>query len=95
MEAQAMCFMAGASSIFAGDKLLTTPNPEFNEDLEMFRILGLEPKESFTDGAQPESKPDQKIEERKMKEAQREQELAEARAKVRNGEFEPRKVTTV
>ena len=95
MEAQAMCFMAGASSIFAGDKLLTTPNPEFNEDLEMFRILGLEPKKSFTDGAQPESKPDQKIEERKMKEAQREQELAEARAKVRNGEFEPRKVTTV
>src|SRR6202000_3193977 len=27
---QAMCFMAGANSIFAGDKLLTTPNPEFN-----------------------------------------------------------------
>jgi biotin synthase len=32
MEAQALCFMGGAGSIFAGDKLLTTPNPEFNED---------------------------------------------------------------
>ena len=40
MEGQALCFMAGASSIFAGDKLLTTPNPEFNEDKEMFEILG-------------------------------------------------------
>lgn len=47
MEAQAMCFLAGAGSIFAGDKLLTTPNPEFNEDLAMFKILGLEPKEAF------------------------------------------------
>ncbi|HKC67574.1 MAG TPA: biotin synthase BioB, partial [Bacteroidia bacterium] len=44
MEAQALCFMAGASSIFAGDKLLTTPNPCFNEDMEMFNILGLTPK---------------------------------------------------
>lgn len=47
MEAQALCFLAGAGSIFAGDKLLTTPNPEFNEDLEMFKILGLEPREAF------------------------------------------------
>ncbi len=47
MEAQALCFMAGAGSIFAGDKLLTTPNPEFNEDKEMFEILGLIPKEAF------------------------------------------------
>ncbi len=37
-EGQAMCFMAGASSIFAGDKLLTTPNPEYNEDMELFNI---------------------------------------------------------
>ncbi len=44
MEGQALCFMAGANSIFAGDKLLTTPNPEFNEDLELFSILGLQPK---------------------------------------------------
>ena len=47
---QAMCFMAGANSIFAGDKLLTTPNPEFNADMEMFRILGLKPKEAFANG---------------------------------------------
>jgi biotin synthase len=47
---QGMCFMAGANSIFAGDKLLTTPNPEFNSDKEMFRILGLTPKAAFADG---------------------------------------------
>jgi biotin synthase len=46
-EGQALCFMAGANSIFAGDKLLTTPNPDFNEDMEMFKILGLTPKEAF------------------------------------------------
>ncbi|MBS1646840.1 MAG: biotin synthase BioB [Bacteroidetes bacterium] len=49
MEAQALCFMAGASSIFAGDKLLTTPNPEFNQDMEMFKILGLSPKAAFSE----------------------------------------------
>jgi biotin synthase len=48
-EAQALCFLAGANSIFAGDKLLTTPNPEFNEDMELFGILGLEPAEAFSD----------------------------------------------
>lgn len=47
MEGQALCFMAGANSIFAGDKLLTTPNPEFNQDMEMFRLLGLTPREAF------------------------------------------------
>jgi biotin synthase len=51
---QALCFMAGANSIFAGDKLLTTPNPEFNSDMEMFRVLGLKPKEAFADA--PEKK---------------------------------------
>ena len=40
-EAQALCFMAGAGSIFCGDRLLTTPNPEFNDDMEMFEDLGL------------------------------------------------------
>jgi biotin synthase len=44
---QALCFMAGANSIFAGDKLLTTPNPSFDEDNAMFRLLGLTPRESF------------------------------------------------
>ncbi len=46
MSEQALCFLAGANSIFAGDKLLTTPNPAFNEDLKMFEILGLSPKKS-------------------------------------------------
>ena len=46
---QAMCFMAGANSIFAGDKLLTTPNPEFNSDMEMFKVLGLTPKAALAD----------------------------------------------
>ena len=67
MEAQALCFMAGAGSIFAGDKLLTTPNPEYNEDQEMFSILGLIPKESFADAPQPETKPDQILIERKQR----------------------------
>jgi biotin synthase len=47
MSEQALCFMAGANSIFAGDKLLTTPNPEFNEDMRMFEILGLTHKKPF------------------------------------------------
>lgn len=44
---QALCFMAGANSIFAGDKLLTTPNPSFEEDNMMFQLLGLKPREAF------------------------------------------------
>lgn len=40
-EAQALCFMAGANSIFAGDKLLTTPNPEIDADQALFKTLGL------------------------------------------------------
>lgn len=49
MAEQALCFLAGANSIFAGDKLLTTANPEFNEDMHMFEILGLTPKAAFAD----------------------------------------------
>jgi biotin synthase len=52
-EDQAFCFMAGANSIFAGDKLLTTPNPEVNEDKELFHLLGLKPRASFKDKTQP------------------------------------------
>lgn len=44
---QALCFMAGANSIFTGDKLLTTPNPEFSEDKALFDSLGLRGKEPF------------------------------------------------
>jgi biotin synthase len=46
---QALCFMAGANSIFAGDKLLTTPNPSFDEDNAMFELLGLKPRAAFKD----------------------------------------------
>ena len=46
-EAQALCFMAGANSIFAGDKLLTTPNPAFTQDTELFNTLGLRSREPF------------------------------------------------
>ncbi|MCS7029127.1 MAG: biotin synthase BioB [Bacteroidia bacterium] len=47
LEAQALCFMAGANSIFAGDKLLTTPNPSYIDDQKMFSILGLKAKKPF------------------------------------------------
>ncbi len=40
---QALCFHAGANSIFYGEKLLTTDNPEHNEDLALFKRLGLSP----------------------------------------------------
>ena len=48
---QALCFMAGANSIFSGEKLLTTPNPDFDQDKMMFELLGLKPRESFKEAA--------------------------------------------
>ncbi|MDG3582618.1 MULTISPECIES: biotin synthase BioB [Galbibacter] len=54
-EGQAMCFFAGANSIFAGDKLLTTPNPDVSEDMQMFKMLGLNPQKPFVKKAQPET----------------------------------------
>ena len=51
---QALCFMAGANSIFAGDKLLTTPNPAFDDDNAMFQLLGLKPREAFKEAKQVE-----------------------------------------
>jgi len=47
MEEQALCFMAGANSIFAGEQLLTTPNPEVNADKEMFQTLNLKPRAAY------------------------------------------------
>lgn len=41
---QALCFLAGANSIFYGEKLLTTANPETNKDMRMFAKLGLRPE---------------------------------------------------
>ena len=40
---QALCFFAGANSIFYGEKLLTTGNPEAQRDDALFGALGLEP----------------------------------------------------
>ncbi len=54
---QALCFMAGANSIFAGEKLLTTPNPDFDTDMQMFKMLGLTPRKPFKEATivkQPE-----------------------------------------
>lgn len=47
LEEQALCFLAGANSIFAGDKLLTTANPSVVQDKEMFQILNLKPRKSY------------------------------------------------
>lgn len=44
IEEQALCFMAGANSIFTGEKLLTTDNNELNADRRMFELLGLKPR---------------------------------------------------
>lgn len=53
-EAQALCFLAGANSIFSGDKLLTTPNPGESADQRLFDALGLVNKEPFQDGERPD-----------------------------------------
>ena len=41
-EAQMLCMMAGANSIFYGDKLLTTPNPDADDDMALIRDVGLQ-----------------------------------------------------
>lgn len=46
-EEQALCFLSGANSIFAGDKLLTTPNPGVKSDQELFQRLDLKPRPAF------------------------------------------------
>lgn len=45
-EAQALCFMAGANSIFYGDRLLTTDNPQSDHDLQLFAKLGIQIQEN-------------------------------------------------
>lgn len=46
-ETQALCFLAGANSIFVGDQLLTTSNPGADRDSNLFDKLGLSPMEAF------------------------------------------------
>ena len=45
-ETQALCFLAGANSIFYGPKLLTTPNPGADRDRELMNRLGIVPMQS-------------------------------------------------
>jgi len=54
-EGQALCFFAGANSIFAGDKLLTTPNPDVEQDMKLFELLGLEPQKAFVNKERPKT----------------------------------------
>lgn len=48
-QTQALCFMAGANSVFYGCKLLTTPNPDENKDLALFKKLNINPERIETD----------------------------------------------
>lgn len=50
---QALCFLAGANSIFYGDKLLVTGNPDANADLQLLRKLGLRSRQTQEEGAAP------------------------------------------
>jgi biotin synthase len=45
-ESVVLCFMAGANSIFVGERLLTTPNPGPDEDAQLLEELGMRPMES-------------------------------------------------
>lgn len=49
-EQQALCFLAGANSIFAGEKLLTVANTPVDKDEEMFQFLGLKKRPAFAKG---------------------------------------------
>ena len=44
-EAQLLCMLAGANSVFFGDKLLTTGNPAYAEDMALFEAAGISPLE--------------------------------------------------
>jgi biotin synthase len=46
-ETVLLCFLAGANSIFYGEKLLTTPNPAIDEDSDLLSELGLKPMRSL------------------------------------------------
>lgn len=52
-EAQALCFFAGANSIFYGDKLLTAGNPGVDEDRQLLETLGLHAQAPYTDQPEP------------------------------------------
>ncbi len=49
-ELQALCFLAGANSLFLGEKLLTTPNPEPSDDMRLLARLGMHPLVAVKEG---------------------------------------------
>jgi biotin synthase len=49
-EAQLLCMMAGANSLFFGEKLLTTGNPEYGQDMALLEKAGIRPLEPRRDG---------------------------------------------
>jgi biotin synthase len=95
--------MAGANSIFAGDKLLTTPNPDFNGDLYLFNKLGLVPMKAYKKGDKPEikdsykEKPEssEKIKWSRPSHKIERNELAKEKGKAIKNGFIPRKTTLV
>ncbi|MCO1334701.1 biotin synthase BioB [Microbulbifer sp. OS29] len=66
-EMQAMTFLAGANSIFYGEKLLTTANPEENSDMQLFNRLGIQPEEyqQYADDSEVEAELNAQITEQK------------------------------
>jgi biotin synthase len=52
-QLQALCFFAGANSIFYGDRLLTTSNPEASADMQLFAKLGIHPEPFHGSGEEP------------------------------------------
>ena len=102
-EGQALCFMAGANSIFAGEKLLTTPNPDFNGDLALFDKLGLIPMKPYKKGDKPKIKAsykDKPINTKNPKWSRpkhkiERNELAKKKSREVRKSFEPRKVVSV
>lgn len=67
-QTQAMAFLAGANSIFYGEKLLTTPNPEANKDMQLFKRLGIKPEayEVHEDESEQEAAIVNKLQESKL-----------------------------
>lgn len=57
-QMQSLCFLAGANSIFYGEKLLTTSNPEADKDRQLFDKLGIHPEQYQTDKTEEQQQAD-------------------------------------
>ena len=55
-EGHALCYLVGAGSIFAGEQLLTTDNPDQDADMALLNILGIQPVKPFKRGGKPQVK---------------------------------------